>query len=253
MFRIETQHRRIPWRWVIIVGLLTVPGVLASFAASNFTFSLRKFLTNPALINGILSLDVAFNILIATTCLYLSDRIWTKRGRRVPFIIAAWLMMAVCYAIIPFANGPWVLVPLVVMALAFMDVGATFQTLTMEIVPPHQRGRMSAMNQIVLQILIIGFIVVVGGRFDESVHTEAGVMRGETFLYWIAVAALLAGAVLVWFFVREREPAQPRPAETFSLRTLFGSILADRRLWPVYLLAMCQLPFTTPLGPIEQL
>ncbi|MBC7980151.1 MAG: hypothetical protein H7Y36_06270, partial [Armatimonadetes bacterium] len=85
MFIIETQHEKIPWRWVVILMIMSQARVFALFASMSMTFTMRKFIDSPAIINSVSSLDVLFNLLIAAPCLYFSDRIWTKRGRRLPF------------------------------------------------------------------------------------------------------------------------------------------------------------------------
>ena len=253
MHIIETQHKRVPWRWVVLIVLLGIPNIIPLFASGSLTFSMKKFIDSPAVINGLSSLDFLFKVLVSATCLYLSDRIWTRRGRRTPFIIAAWICMAVCFFFIPLAGGAWTLVPLVVLLLVATDVGATFQSLQMEIIPPDQRGRFSAMWQIVFQLLILLFGVVVGGRFDATLHRGDAVVRGEQTIYWLAALFLVIGIVFVWFFIRERRPTEAPPDHGAGIKGVFGNLLGERRLWPVYLLAFSQTLITTGLGAIDPL
>lgn len=253
MLIIETQHKRIPWRWVVLVVLLGIPNVIPIFVAGSLTFSMKKFIDSPAIINGLSSLDFLFNLLVGATCLYLSDRIWTRRGRRTPFVMAAWFCMAVCFFFIPLAGGIWTLAPLIVLMLVAADVGTTFQSLQMEIIPPDQRGRFSAMWQIVFQLLILLFGVVVGGRFDESMHRGESVVRGEQTIYWLAALFLMIGIVFVWFFIRERRPLEAPPNHRQGIKGVFENLIADRGLWPVYLLAFSQTLMTTGLGAIDPL
>ena len=87
MHLIETQHKRIPWRWVVLLVIMQQVRILALFASGSMTFTMRKYIESPLVINSVSSLDVLFNLLVAAPCLYYSDRIWTRFGRRLPFVL----------------------------------------------------------------------------------------------------------------------------------------------------------------------
>lgn len=107
---IETQRSRVPWRWVVMMAMIGLPIGFGMFAGGNTTFTMRKYISSPAVLNFLSSLDVLFNVLVGTTCLYLSDRMWVKGlGRRIPFILAAWVIMAspCCSFPLPTHPGRW--------------------------------------------------------------------------------------------------------------------------------------------------
>lgn len=254
MHVIETQHKKIPWRWVMLVLMLGIPAVIPVFAQNSLTFTLKKFIDSPAAINGIGSLDFVFNIVVAATCLYLSDRIWTRRGRRIPFVVTAWILMAICFIFIPLASSIWMLVPLVVLLLVATDVGTTFQSLQMELIPPEQRGRFSAMWQIVFQLLILFFGLVLGGRFDEVSRQGDLQVTGEQAVYWTAALFLILGVIFIWFFVHERKPLEPPPPDHGGgIKGVLGNLFAEKKLWPIYLVAFSQVLISTGLGAIDPL
>jgi Na+/melibiose symporter-like transporter len=255
MFVLETQHRGVPWRWVVLLSLFSLTAAVGSFAANNFVFTLRKYVSSPALISSISSLDVLFNILVAATCLYLSDRVWTRFGRRKIFIVPGWLGMALCLVFVPQAEGLVGLMVPMVLFMVCIDVAATFGILQMEIVPPHQRGRLSALNAFFFQILILVWFVGVGGRFDDATIRPEGMLRGEQGLYWFAATVIAGSALFVAFFVRERPPAGPPPPASTdgALVGVFKNLFLNRALWPVYLLAFTQTLLATGLGAIDPL
>jgi len=65
MLLIETQHKRIPWRWVMLLTLMGQSRILVLFAAVSMTFTMRKFIESPLILNSVSSLDILFNLLIA--------------------------------------------------------------------------------------------------------------------------------------------------------------------------------------------
>ena len=252
---IETQHSRVPWRAVFLLGLIGVALSVGHFAAGSMIFTMRKFISSPMVLNSIGSLDVLFNILIAATVLYVSDRVWTRHGRRKIFIAPAWLLMACCLFFLPLVNSAWTVALVVVLWLVLIDASSGFTVLQMEIVPPEQRGRFMAMNQWFFQVFLMVWMVVAGGRFDDVVLQEGFKLSGERFINWLGAGALIVAAFCLWFFVHERPPLVPPPPRDPDgpLRGAWRSIFAERALWPVYLLIFSQTLLTAGLGYVEPL
>ena len=250
----ETGHRRIPRRWIALLVLLGLPVVVAGGLGPNLSFTLRRFIESPALISSLLSLDVLFNILVAATCLYVSDYIWTRRGRRIPFILVSWIGIAVCLVGIPVAGTAAGVVSLMVLYMVFMDVSATLNTLVMEIVPPEQRMWYSVWSQWAFNLLNLLMWLMINGRFDDTLHAGAFVISGEHSIYGFAAAGFLAGAIFIGLFVRERKPAviPAFPAGGF-LKGTVRALVRERGLWPVYLLAFSHTLVQTGLGAVDGL
>lgn len=218
------------------------------------TFTMRKYIDSPILINSISSLDVLFNLLIAAPCLYYSDRIWTRMGRRLPFIIISFIVLAITLLLLPMVSHALPMAILVVIWLIFWDVGSTFDTLIMEIIPPEQRGRAAAIGAWFFQGVIILSSVVIAGRFDDVVETAGFQLRGEELIYWWAVACTVFCILILVLFVRENQPLGPPPVDhghgvTGAMKNLF----ADKSLWPVYLLVFSTILMQTGLGAIDPL
>ena len=253
-YMIETQHKSIPWRWVVLISIVGQSFTLVLFASGSMTFTMRKFIDNPMIINSISSLDVLFNILVATPCLYFSDRIWTRFGRRLPFVLTAWVVLAGCLIAMPLAGGAIPLTVVIVLWLIFWDVASTFSSLQMEIIPPHQRGRAQAIATWTFGFIIMLQTIVISGRFDDVVHSGFFPIRGEQLIYWFGATCMFFCLLFVTLFVREQKPVLAVPlAPTNGIKDIFKNLFMQRLLWPVYLLAFSTVLIGTGLGPIGHL
>ena len=254
MFVIESQHKKIPWRWIILLNIISSARILVLFASGSMIFTMKKFIDSPAIINSISSLDILFNLLIAAPCLYYSDRIWTRFGRRKPFIVVSFFMLAVVLLLLPLAATAIPMGVIVVLWLIFWDVGATFDALCMEIVPPEQRGRSSAIGAWMFNGIIILSSVVISGRFDDVFQSAGITLSGEALIYWWGVACAIFCTIMVIFFIRERKPTGPPPTDHGGgVKGAMKSLFAEKALWPVYLLAFSVVLMQTGLGAIDPL
>jgi len=252
-FVIETQHKSIPWRWVTLMAVFSLPHNVAWLVTINLTFTIKKFIDNPAVINSVSSLDILFNLLFAASVLYVSDRVWTRYGRRKIFMIPSYVLIAIAFFLLPLATNVWTMLAALVLWYIFIDVAATFMTLKMEIVPPHQRGRFAGLSAWLMNLMMVVFLVLVGPRFDDVVDLNGFRITGEMFSYWIGSFAMLVGFLFLCFFIKEREPSEPRPTFKGGILGVYKNIFAQKRFWPVYLLMFCWLMEQQGLGAVYPL
>ncbi len=251
---ILTQQKHAPWRWVFLVispWFATMFVEMASGAV--LTLSLRKFLENPAGITFILSLNVLFNVLIGAVCLYSSDRIWTRFGRRTPFLIVGWALLVVSFLFAPIVDAPILFIVIVILWLASQDISATYEPLQQEIIPPHQRGRAGAYFNVIIQLVVIFTFVVVVGRFHEVQFFDGLYLSGEHGAYWLAAIFLVATGTFVLFFIREVPTKNSLVHEKITPVSFFKDVFTEKDLWPVYLLVFAQVFITTQLGAVQTL
>ncbi|MCX7848058.1 MAG: MFS transporter [bacterium] len=254
MYIIETQHRRVPWRWVVALQVIKMAWLIGFYASGTMTFTMRKFISSPLIINSLSSLDVLFNIVVAAPCLYVSDRIWTRWGRRRPFVLIAWLVMMVCMLLLPLVGHAVPMAALIVLWLIFWDVNSVFDMLFFEIIPPEQRARASAIGAWLFNIVVMLQTIVLTGRFDDVVHVYGFALRGEQLIYWFVAGCLLVCFLYVTLFVRERKPlTPPPPSHGKGFIGAVGNLFAERTLWPVYFLAFSTILTQTGLGAIDPL
>lgn len=265
MYIIETRRSEVPWRWLVLLGLMGVPYIMMFFIAAGdgalLSLSLRKYLESPFWINVILSCDIAFNVIVGATCLYLSDRIWTRYGRRKPFVLVSWGSISLCMALIPFAGEAGPLILLIVILFAAMDVGTTADMLVIEVIPPHQRGRYEALKGIYLHILIIIFGLGIQGRFFETYEVDGVGFTGQEAIFILGAGLILLGAIALVLFVRENRPPEADAEQDAAHEIKKGwaifrplrAIFLERSLWPIYLLAFSLTLVQVNLGPLGAL
>ena len=103
---ITTQQKRIPWSWAILMAMpyLSVQ-LVEAISHGALTFSMKKFISDPALLTFIASINIAFNFLVAPFVAWKSDRIWTPLGRRKPFILVGAPFLILFLILTPYAEG----------------------------------------------------------------------------------------------------------------------------------------------------
>src|SRR5690606_5694150 len=223
---------------------MTLPWVSFFYAenVSNapLTFTLRKFIENPALIALLSSINVAFNLIVGVFTNYMSDRIWTRWGRRRPFLIVGWLGVAVMMALVPLAPNFWTLVVIIVAYQFFADVAKPLEALTNEVIPAAQRGRAATARNMAQKIMNLFFYGVMIAQFDATYDIDALgraiQLRGDAILYWTGSLALLVAVAFLVFCVRETPPAHRVVRERFAFRSFFRETFGQRQWWTVYLL-----------------
>ncbi|MEO8614737.1 MAG: MFS transporter [Luteolibacter sp.] len=254
MFVIETQHKKIPWRWIILIQLVSASRLLVFFASASMIFTMKKYIDSPMVINSITSLDIVFNFLVTAPCLYYSDRIWTRFGRRMPFITVSFVILGIVLLLLPLAASAVPMGIIVVLWFIFWDVGSTFDVLIMEITPPEQRGRAAAIGTWMFNAIIMLSAVVITGRFDDVVHRTGFTLTGEELIYWWGVACVIFSALFLGLFVREQKPLTPPPTDHGGgIKGTLASLFAEKTLWPVYFLAFSVVLMQTGLGAIDPL
>lgn len=251
---IVTQQKHVPWRWAILAVVPWFYGMFVEqLSGGVLTLTLKKFMDDPATINGVITMNVVFNILVGAVCLYASDRIWSRFGRRKPFLLIGWMAIPLLLFFIPQINS---VIPLIIVTLIFlacMDISSTWEPLQQEIVPPKQRGRTASFFMITIQLSIVFTYVIVFGRFDETESFSGVTLSGEHGAYWIGALLMIAGFLSLATMVKEIKPKNSLAGEKISLGNFFGQLIKERTLWPVYLLIFAQSFMATQMGAMHTL
>lgn len=206
-------------------------------------FTMRKFIEDPALISLLSSLNITFNFVVGAVVSYMSDRIWTRWGRRRPLLIVGWTGLAVTLLLLPLARNLWTLAALIVLYQFFQDVAKPYEPLYNEVIPPHQRGRAGIIRNLTQNLSAIFFNAVLIAQFDRDYGIDAlggGItITGETVLYWIGAAGTLLTVAFLVLKVRETPPARSIRRERFVPRQFLRDVFGHRQWWFVYLLYLC--------------
>jgi MFS family permease len=240
---ILTRQTRVPWTWVFFMNLPWAAALYQEFVSQTaMTFTLRRFVEDPRLIAFLGSVNIAFNFLVGAVANYLSDRIWTRWGRRRPFLIVGGLGAAVMLFILPLLPTFPLLVAGIVLYQFFVDVATPLEPLVMEVVPPPQRGRAQALRMVLQGLSVFYFYNVMFAHFDEVHEAPAwlaslgvATLTGEILTYW-AGGVLGLGVVAIWIVLVRETPVAPVAGPAFTPLGFLRDVFADRRSWFIYLL-----------------
>lgn len=204
--------------------------------AAIFIFSLKKFIENPAGITFIMALPTLLGILINPIASFVSDRIWTKWGRRKPFVVPSLFGTVVAFALMPLMPNFWGLIAVFIFYHFMFELGAgATETLKQEVVPPKQRTAAAAIGTWMSNIVNVLFYFCALGRFDDVQYFAGFPISGEESIYWGIAAVFLVLAMFFMLGVKETPQQSKLLGQKLSVRNFFGG-LVDKNLWPVYLL-----------------
>ncbi len=180
----------------------------------------RLFTDNGYLIGLLLAIGPFISALINPTIGRLSDRTWTRFGRRLPFVLAGIPISTVVLFLIPSAPSYTALLLLFAIRAVLVSIGGVpLMSLIPDMTPPAHRGRIISMFMVVGGIGAI-FIQVSGKFFWEE--------NFELVYYLAGVLSLVIIPPL--FFIREPEPepaqlALARERTGLSYRTIVTSFV----------------------------
>jgi len=265
---IITRKKQIPKHWAFYAQLpliLTIYGTMVMNAP--FLLLIKRFIDNPAAIMALFSIEVYVTILGGPFVSWLSDRIWTRFGRRKFFQATADLLRGVLLLAMPFAPNLWTLIVLKWLVGAFGDLGAPTQALAYEIVPSKQRGLSSGFKTAFMQLGNLVFFFLVLGRFDDVYFMGPFAMfstevSGASLMFFMGALLLLGIAFFEFFSIKEIYPPgrkrlhdgrkKGEPLAKHFVRSFAGDVFA-KDLAPLYLLLFASLMFSFGLGAFEPL
>ncbi len=245
-----TRKKEVSLLWVFYAQLPFTLSIWAGgYAQGTILLSLKKFIDNPAAITFWLSLDVVVTVFNGSFFNWLSDRIWTKYGRRKVLIAISDAAKFIIVPLIPFAPDMWTLIILKWLYTIFADMGTPNQALTMEVVPTKQRGRGSGFFNMQIQVInLISYLIIIG-RWDDVYfmgpfyHLIS--LSGEHLMFISGGLIFAAVGIYTFFGIKEIKPPAykslqdgRKPGENLImmfLRSFFKDILG-KELLPLYLL-----------------
>ncbi len=258
---IETRQARVSW-WAIAM-LTTTTGVQVIVEATSLaplTFTLKKFVDDPALIAFLGSINLAFSFLVAPMASWKSDRIWTRFGRRKPFLVVGWSVLALALLACPWAPNLWMLIVIILIWQFSTDVGygAVWSPLFFEIVPKSQRGRAVVIKKIMSIVGLIFFNYVLLSQFDAIYSVRIPFfggqkLTGEQVIYFTASLLVAMAVAHIALRVRENPPSHAVPAQRFHPLSFFREVFASRQWVMIYLLLFCSVSLTAGLGQLAPL
>jgi Na+/melibiose symporter-like transporter len=245
---IITCKKHIPPHWLVVTIMPWAAWMFVYCVMSvAFLFSLKKFVENPAGLTFVMSLPGFVSIVVGSSVSFMSDRIWTRFGRRKPFVITAWTLCGICVAAMPLMPNFWLLLGAYMLFNIGSDLQTTQEPLKQEIIPPSQRGRAVAGVSWMTQLGLLMFFSVALGRFDDRMFYLGVPITGEQSIYWAAASGMLVMTLLICLGIKEVDPRSKILGVKFNPKNFFRGIL-NHNLWPVYLLVFGSAMLTAGLG-----
>ena len=141
--RERVGFRTISLTSLLVFGLDFAEGV----SISLLPLTLYLFTTNAFVISLILAINPIFGFIAQPLVGVLSDRTWTRVGRRAFYLIIGAPIVALTEIWMPFTTAFWLVVVLVIFMQFFVDVlNGVFLPLWVEMVPPEQRSLVVGIN-----------------------------------------------------------------------------------------------------------
>jgi Na+/melibiose symporter-like transporter len=250
---IITCRKHIPFSWMLTTAMTGAIFMYMYCAMGGaFLFSLKKFLDNPAGLTLIMSTPAILHLFFAPFINFMSDRIWTRYGRRKPFALAGWIVAAVSIAAMPLMPNFWLLILAYLGFQVALDLRGPMDPLGNEIVPPWQRGRYMAISQWMTNFAQLTFAFLALGRFDDKQFYLGIPLDGESSIYWSTCAGLVVLILFIALGIKETYPKSNVRGQKFTMKVFFTSIL-NKNLFPVYFLIFGSAMMNAGLGTIGAL
>jgi maltose/moltooligosaccharide transporter len=203
-------------------------GTGAFYAFNNFVLPLilNKFGASALLIGLLSSTRSIEGAVIQPTIGALSDRVWTRFGRRRPFILIGIPISAACFVAGSFVDGLLPLAVVIFLFSIFFNVAVDpYTALLADIAPLEQRGWLSG--------LAIGVQLVSSVAFLLVIYAATGGSSNVPLWAYVLVAAVLVGSfgltVVGIREPREREPESAHEQQRLPLRAYLDALLEQRQ------------------------
>lgn len=264
---IITRKKFVPLHWAFYAQLPLLLSIYGNFVINApFLLLMKRFIDNPAAIMGLISIEVYVTVIGGPFISWLSDRIWTRFGRRKQFIVFADVGKGLILLFMPFAPNLWVLIALRWIYGALGDFGSMTQALVYEVVPPPQRGRMAGFFQSSIQFGNLVFFFLLIGRFDDTYFMGPfqglGELNGGNLMFFLAAMLLLGIALFEGLGIKEIKPPDMqslrdgrKPGQnlfTYFVKTFCKDVFA-KDFMPLYTLLFVNVMFGISLGIFQPL
>ncbi|MDX2108834.1 MAG: MFS transporter [Verrucomicrobiota bacterium] len=264
---IRTNTAGVTWSGILLMSFPWFCVLFHVFVAGTaITYTIKHYTNDPQIITGVLSIAGIVGLFIGPIVSFLSDRIWTRIGRRKPFILITWMSAAIGLALIPLVPviGPalnsvlqpfgvpyikdfFLLATIIVSYGILGSFQGPLEPLCLEVVPAAQRGRYWAMRNILGNLACIYFFQILWPYYDVSVplistawlHVE---LTGEQMIYVMASGLFAINSIYLMVNIKEtRIPT----AENLKFREIkvwpfvkafILDVFGDKRWYPLYII-----------------
>jgi len=203
-------------------------GTGAFYSFNNFVLPpILKSFGAPDLLIGLLSSTRSIEgAVIQPTIGALSDRVWTRFGRRRPFMLIGIPLSAAFFVAGAFVNDLVLLAAVIFLFSIFFNVAVDpYTALLADIAPLHERGWLSGLATGVQLISSVAFLVVIAAT------TGGGAVPVWVYVL-VAVVLLLSFGLTVFAIHEPREPElelEAKAEQRLPLRAYLDALLEQRQ------------------------
>ena len=201
-------------------GFFGVSVIWGTYNAFVPLFLANKFGVRPGLIGFFMTIDNIAAILIQPAVGAWSDRLRTRIGRRLPFILVGAPIAAVAFGVIPLASVLPIFVASTVTLILSMAIWRTpVVALMPDITPSKFRSQANG---------VINFMGGVGAIISFLVGSQLYDIN-QAYPFWLGSILVLVAALLVFIFIREPKVFEENPnAERPKLLKSLQGILQEK-------------------------
>ncbi|WP_456367858.1 MFS transporter [Thermococcus sp.] len=229
--------------WGIILSIALVGFSMSTGWALNkgLTFKLLevKYTNAPTIIGAILSLQGLMGLIVPPILGYYSDVYRSKWGRRVPFIFAGSILVAITTAALYFSyiSGVSLGVFAVLLALYYLfmySFVAQYRSLMPDVIESGERGKASGIITLfewMANLVLFGTIAYLAAAATKETGINEGIKAMiQAGNFWIPFAIVIFFMVVsgTYVLLRVREPPVPEETPEESLGEYLRNIVSDR-------------------------
>jgi Na+/melibiose symporter-like transporter len=209
-------------------GVMIIWAVYNSFVP---LFLANKFNVQPAMIGFFMTIDNIAALFIQPAIGSVSDRLRTKIGRRLPFMLIGAPIAGIALALAPVVAIPMINIPaearlplFVACTVSFVLAMAVWRTPVVALMPDITPSRFRSQANGVINFMggigsIIAFLV--GAKLYEV---------NEAFPFWLGSILVVLAVVLVFIFIREPKVYEENPnAERPNLWKSLGALFKEKQ------------------------
>ncbi|MHB9146117.1 MAG: MFS transporter [Symbiobacteriia bacterium] len=209
------------------LGFFTISVVWQIYNAYMPVFY-SKFVTSTALVGLFMTLDNILALTLQPIVGSLSDRTWTRFGRRMPYLLIGMPLAAILFAIVPFTTSA--ALPLIGMVILFNITMALFRSPTIALMPDVTPSPLrSQANGIINLMGGLGYIIA---AFGLSFLYRAG----HFWPFIVTSVLLLVVPLILVRTIREPKVASGKAHEGFSLIQATRDVLLGREKSALFML-----------------
>lgn len=201
----------------ILFSIFFGASVTEAVSVNVLPLSIAIFTEDPSVIFWILAINPFFGLVAQPLVGLVSDRVWTRIGRRAVFLVTAAPIVAAALVCIPFIETLSMLILVVVILQFFQDViNGSDQPLLADLVAPNQRTMVlglvkAAENVGTILVLFVGMYLIELYR-----QTTANVLYGLPMYVIAAICQILCVAIPALFLSEKWIQRQSRPRLSLS-------------------------------------